>query len=90
MVPSFGRYQENGSLPVRILNPQTSPEKVWGGSKHRLTRYLEDSGCLGRCQCQFPEACVSIFFYKTNEHQITKTKSATGGLRVSFVRLGFV
>ena len=31
----------------RCLNPQTSPEKVFRGSKHLLTRYLEDFGCLG-------------------------------------------
>ena len=31
----------------RCLNPKTSPEKAFKGSKHLLTRYLEDFGCLG-------------------------------------------
>ena len=31
----------------RYLNPQTSPEKAFRGTKHLLTRYLEDFGCLG-------------------------------------------
>ena len=30
----------------RCLNPQTPPE-VFRGSKHLLTRYLEEFGCLG-------------------------------------------
>ena len=29
------------------LNPQTPPEKAFRGSKHLLTRYLEDFGRLG-------------------------------------------
>ncbi len=32
----------------RCLNPQTSPEKAFKGSKHLLTMYLEDFGCLGK------------------------------------------
>ena len=31
----------------RCLDPQTPPEKVFRGSKHLLTRYLEDFGRLG-------------------------------------------
>ena len=42
----FCRY-----LLVRCLNPQISPEKEFRGSKHLLTRYLEDFGCLGNDQC---------------------------------------
>ena len=34
-------------LVSRCLNPQTPPEKVFRVSKHLLTRYLEDFGCLG-------------------------------------------
>ena len=31
----------------RCLDPQTAPEKTFGGSKHLFTRYLEDFGRLG-------------------------------------------
>ena len=31
----------------RCLDPQTPPEKAFRGSKHLLTRYLQDSGRLG-------------------------------------------
>ena len=31
----------------RCLNLQISLEKAFRGSKHLLTRYLEDFGCLG-------------------------------------------
>ena len=31
----------------RSLDPQTRPDKAFGGSKHFLTRYLEDFGRLG-------------------------------------------
>ena len=31
----------------RCLDPQTPPEKAFRGSKHLLTRYLEDFGRLG-------------------------------------------
>ena len=31
----------------RCLDSQTSPENAFKASKHLLTRYLEDFGCLG-------------------------------------------
>ena len=34
----------------RCLDPQTPPEKTFRGSKHLLTRYLEDFGRLGISQ----------------------------------------
>ena len=33
----------------RCLDPQTPSEKAFRGSKHLLTRYLEDFGRLGYC-----------------------------------------
>ena len=42
------------------MNPQTSPDKAFRGSKHLLTRYLEDFGRLG-----FPyEKNLLVFFTK--------------------------
>ena len=39
------------SCEDRCLNPQTSPEvRLFWGSKHLLTRYLEDSGRLELCK----------------------------------------
>ena len=45
------QQQHDGNLTLDIqipgLNPQTSPEKAFQGSKHLLTKYLDDFGCLG-------------------------------------------
>ena len=52
------RKAENVSLDIqtpgedRCLNPQSSPEKAFRGSKYQLTRYSKDFGCLGFC-CQW-------------------------------------
>ena len=40
-IPQSSKY-----VVSRCLKPQTSPEKAFKGSKHLLTRYLEDFGCL--------------------------------------------
>ena len=41
-LPSSSKY-----LVSRCLDPETPPEKAFGGSKHLLTRYLGDFGRLG-------------------------------------------
>ena len=44
----------------RYFNPQTSPEKAFRGSKHLLTRYLGDFGCLGYI-------IIFILFFQTGK-----------------------
>ncbi len=44
--------KETYNIQTRYLNPQTSPEQAFRGSKHLLTRCLEDFGCIGKPQKQ--------------------------------------
>ena len=53
----------------RCFNPQTSSEKAFRGSKHLLTRYLEDFGCLGvdKEHRQYPQVSTKRILFPLEE-----------------------
>ena len=60
----------------RWLNPETSLEKAFKGSKHLLTRYLEDFGCLGYLLCIGQRLRIETYQTKKQLIHFSKTNMA--------------